>query len=66
MAYLVGFNEVDLDDVMDLLMSDHEVLSNEYLILEKESREEEGSENRSCAYAHKYKVVQSCESSAKL
>ena len=42
MANLVGFNEVDLDDVMDLLMSDNKVLSNEYLILEKKSREEEG------------------------
>ena len=41
MANLVGFNEVDLDDVMDLLMSDNKVLSNEYLILEKKSREEE-------------------------
>ena len=26
---LVGFNEVGLDDVMGLLMSDHEALSNE-------------------------------------
>jgi hypothetical protein len=42
LANLVGFNEVDLDDVMDLLMSDNKVLSNEYLILEKKSREEEG------------------------
>ena len=63
---LVGFNEVGLDDVMGLLMSDHEALSNEQLIIEKESREEEGSEDRSCVYAYKYKVVQSCESSAKL
>jgi hypothetical protein len=66
LANLVGFNEVGLDGVMDLLMSDHEILSNEYFILEKESREEEGSEDGSCAYANKYKVVQSCEPSAKL
>jgi hypothetical protein len=47
-------------------MSDHEVLSIEYLILENKSREEGGSEDGSCAYAYRYKVVQRCESSAKL
>jgi len=38
LANLVGFKEVDLNDVVDLLMSDHEVLSNESLTVEKESR----------------------------
>ena len=60
MANLVGFSEVGLDDVMDSLMSDHVVLSNEYLILGKKSEEEEGSEDRSCAYADRYRDVQSC------
>ena len=41
MANVVGFNEVDFDDDMDLLISEKEQLSNEDLIeLEKESREE--------------------------
>jgi hypothetical protein len=45
LANIVGFNEVDLDDVVDVLMSDKEELSNEDLIeLEEESREVAGEE----------------------
>jgi DDE superfamily endonuclease./Tc5 transposase DNA-binding domain./CENP-B N-terminal DNA-binding domain. len=45
LANIVGFNEVDLDDVVDVLMSDKEELSNEDLIeLEEESREGAGGE----------------------
>ena len=45
LANIVGFNEVDLDDVVDVLMSDKEEFSNDDLIeLKKESREVAGEE----------------------
>lgn len=45
MTYVVGFNVVDFNDVLDLLMSDKEELSSEDLIEpEKASREEAGEE----------------------
>jgi len=46
-ANIVGFNEVDLDDVVDVLMSDKEEFSNEdlpVLELKEESREVAGEE----------------------
>jgi len=45
LANIVGFNEVDLNDVVDVLMSDKEEFSNEDLIeLKEESREVAGEE----------------------
>jgi rubrerythrin len=43
LAYVGGFNEVDLDDDVDLLMSHKQELSNYFTeLLQKESREEAG------------------------